>query len=534
MSEPSRSFHPLLTGAAAGVAWADLLLGLNPHLVSPGPSLLLAARCAALGALVASPVFFFRRAAAKPRRAGATLFGLLAGLFALFAEAQRTIFYSFVDGNARRILGGTAVVAGLWALVSLGAALAPGWRRAPKGAAAALFLVLFLAVPLLGARGRKSAPLATPPTLPAAATRSLLVVGLDGVSWDRVTEGASEGTLPTFAELLKRGTAGPLETLGAFERSALWTTASTGKRPSKHGVVSQENRETVAGSLFLRPILPGSSLRLGLPLARVRAAARVTRSLPFWEILGRRGHEAAVLGWPADTKTRTEERLDLFRVEPSRLDRPLVRALSPEGLPRGLAARTTLTGAARDLTVLGAAFGTVPRGPNNVLVLVLSGAGEVSGPFGPAGDPRYWGLPVPDPEAKRRALKAYYRFLDDLLRDLLEREGRDRTLCVFTPASFGPRPPLDAIGAFLRAEPPEAAPDAGEDGFLLLHGAGIRTGVRLTSAHLLDVAPTLLVLAGEPMARDIDGRVLAEAFDESFARSTSIPIVTTFEPDGAQ
>ena len=69
---------------------------------------------------------------------------------------------------------------------------------------------------------------------------------------------------------------------------------------------------------------------------------------------------------------------------------------------------------------------------------------------------------------------------------------------------------------------------------MLLAGAGVRTGVRLTSAGVLDLAPTLLVLAGEPLARDMDGRVLAEAFDERFTESASVPLVTTFEPGGPQ
>jgi arylsulfatase A-like enzyme len=69
---------------------------------------------------------------------------------------------------------------------------------------------------------------------------------------------------------------------------------------------------------------------------------------------------------------------------------------------------------------------------------------------------------------------------------------------------------------------------------VLLAGAGVRSGVRLTSAGVLDLAPTLLVLAGEPLARDMDGRVLAEAFDERFTESASVPIVSTFEAAGPQ
>lgn len=534
MSEAFRSFHPLLVGAAVGAAWADLLLGLNPHLLTPLRALTLIALCTAAGVALAVPWRLVRRREPGSGRAAALVFGLASALFAAFAEAQRLIYLAFVRGDARRLLGATAVVSGLWAAAAFAGALRRRERPTPAAPLPALFLGLYLIAPVLGGRSRPAAALATPPTLPAAATRSLLVVGLEGVSWELVTEGASDGALPTFAELLKRGAAGPLEPLGAFERAALWTTAATGKRPLKHGVVSQEEQMTPAGSLLLRPILPGSALRIGLPFVRLRSVPAPSRSLAFWEILGRRGHETAALGWPAAARTGTEERLETFRLEPGRLDRPLVRALSPEGLPADLARRTTLAGAASDLAVVGAALGTAPQGPSNILVLVLSGAETVARSFGAADDPHYWGLPVPDAEAKARALKAYYVFLDDLLRDLLEREGRDRTICVFSPASFGPPPPLDAVAAFLRAEPPEAGPEAGDDGFILLQGWGIREGVRLTSAHVLDLAPTLLVLSGEPMARDVDGRVLAEAFDERFSRRTSIPIVTTFEPEGPQ
>jgi arylsulfatase A-like enzyme len=116
----------------------------------------------------------------------------------------------------------------------------------------------------------------------------------------------------------------------------------------------------------------------------------------------------------------------------------------------------------------------------------------------------------------------------------VEQEGKDRTLCIFSPAGYGPPAPLSAVASFLSGREPGATPDASRDGFLILCGSGIRAGVRLTSASVLDLAPTLIVLAGEPMARDMDGRVLAETFDERFTQTTSIPIVTSFEPEGPQ
>ena len=68
--------------------------------------------------------------------------------------------------------------------------------------------------------------------------------------------------------------------------------------------------------------------------------------------------------------------------------------------------------------------------------------------------------------------------LDDTLGDLLEREGKERTLCVFSPSGFGPAPPLTALGDLLRGRSPEASPDAADDGFLVLWGSGIRASVR--------------------------------------------------------
>jgi len=51
------------------------------------------------------------------------------------------------------------------------------------------------------------------------------------------------------------------------------------------------------------------------------------------------------------------------------------------------------------------------------------------------------------------------------------------------------------------------------DGVLILAGAGARPGVQLQGASILDLAPTILHALGVAVPRELDGRVLAEAFD---------------------
>ena len=49
------------------------------------------------------------------------------------------------------------------------------------------------------------------------------------------------------------------------------------------------------------------------------------------------------------------------------------------------------------------------------------------------------------------------------------------------------------------------------DGLVALKGPGIMTGARIRGAHLLDVAPTVLYLLGQPVPAEMDGQVLRDA-----------------------
>lgn len=558
MSERRPVIHLLLLGAVAGTAVADLLIGLNPQLRSGWVGWILS--FAVAGALVAgvAAALLGRFLLDPPPRGrwAATAAGL--GLFALFVESQRLLYHPFVANATRRVLVAAAIVAGAGAGAFLVAgALRPARRRAALVVAAVL--VLLALAPLTAHPPAGPPELSSPAPVARAPRRSLLVVGLDGVSWNLVVQGAADGKLPVLRRLLEDGAAGPLEPLVPWDRDPLWITAATGKKPSRHGVVSSVAYETPLGIVRIWPRPFGFEAPESLPFSRTVPLNGDGRlSLAFWEILAARGHEASVLNWPATPARKglllwapeeffgappaarglpkfAADRAALFRVESTQLEKSVAAALVPKGLgEKDLRVARPLEGAARDLSVVGAALAALPRGEGSSLTLVLSGMAAVARAFGPAVEPaRYWNTGSAEADVRGRALLAYYRFLDDLLGELLQGETSDRTVCVFSPASFGPPATTAALAKFLAGRQPASVPDA-SPGFFLLSGNGLRKGIRLTSVTIYDLVPTLLALAGEPIARDLDGRVLAEAFDERFAESTSLPIVTTFEPRGPQ
>src|SRR5512141_2136855 len=353
MDERRRALPFVLAGALAGVAAADVLIGLNPDLLAPAPVARALAVLGAFGAALASPLAWLMRRPAT--RASTLLLALLLGLAAAAGEVQRRATVDFVPGGGRRVLVAVAFALGAGAALLVLTAE----RGAPAGPVAAV-LALLVCAPFAGRRAPERTPLATPDPLPGTAHRSLLVIGIEGASWDLMTAFASEGSLPTFARLLSEGAAGPLASLAPYDRAALWTSAATGKRPAKHGVVAAFRREAAAGSFRMLPVVPGLG-RLVPPVgAWVREDGARRRSLTFWEILVARGHESAVLNWPCSSPARdgsvlwatdrffagddtdsaarpaeAARRARLFRVPPGGLDRPLARALVPDGLPEG-------------------------------------------------------------------------------------------------------------------------------------------------------------------------------------------------------
>ena len=64
----------------------------------------------------------------------------------------------------------------------------------------------------------------------------------------------------------------------------------------------------------------------------------------------------------------------------------------------------------------------------------------------------------------------------------------------------------------------------------MLEGPAIRQGVEIGGATVLDLVPTILHLSGFPVAEDMDGNVLTEAFEPQWlADKPLIPRIDSYE-----
>lgn len=115
----------------------------------------------------------------------------------------------------------------------------------------------------------------------------LLVIGLDGATYDVFLPLARRGIMPHLAELLERGAWGRLEsTLPPFTAAA-WSTFSTGVNPGRHGLIAFQTRDRYNYGAHSGDFVSADQLELTV-----------------WEVLSEYGKRVGVLNVPVTYPTR--------------------------------------------------------------------------------------------------------------------------------------------------------------------------------------------------------------------------------------
>lgn len=111
----------------------------------------------------------------------------------------------------------------------------------------------------------------------------VLVIGLDGATWDVLDPWMRDGTLPCLAQLRRHGSWGPLRSSIPPITAAAWSTFMTGKRPGKHGVYHFINLFDNNGAGDDEPEL---------------VSARSIRSPALWDAIGHHDQRVVLVNIP--------------------------------------------------------------------------------------------------------------------------------------------------------------------------------------------------------------------------------------------
>jgi tetratricopeptide (TPR) repeat protein len=408
--------------------------------------------------------------------------------------------------------------------------------------------LVLLSCDVSGVRIRAGAAAAgqTPHRIPEA---RLLMIGLDGADWNIVDPLIAQGRMPNLARLVRSGTHGRLRTITPMLSPVIWTSVATGMMPSRHGIID-----------FLASA--------GQSGERVPVTSSLRKVKALWNILGDQGVSVGVVGWwatyPAERvrgfvvsdrvayqlfgahPPRDQEREG--RAFPANLD-DVVSSLTipPETISVGDVARyvrlpadpaslpDAQTKLIEDFKTLLAAGDTYARIAQALLArerpefmaLYLEGTDTVAHLFMPYAPPPMDGV---DPNAAQRFSRTvfeYYRHADEIVGKMIEAAPPGTAVLICSDHGFrtgSNRPFTDS-----RIGYGQAADWHRKYGLIVLAGAPFKKGHELDEASVLDLTPTVLALFGLPVADDMDGRPILDAFEPDFLKAHPISYLPSYE-----
>lgn len=381
--------------------------------------------------------------------------------------------------------------------------------------------------------------------------RKVLLIGWDAADWKIINPLLDAGLMPNLSRLVDGGVIGNIATLQPCLSPILWTSIATGKTADKHGICG-----------FVEPNPESSGLRLSTSTSRSTKA--------IWNILSQRGLKTHVIGWfashpaepirgvcvsnrfdeepPIDPKTpwpmsprcvhpaEQSTAIADMRLHPGDLQFEEMAAFIPQLQHIDLKSDSRPFVLARALahtaSIHSIATSLMAEQPWDFLAVYYDALDVVGHDFMPYHPPRMTHVSPQDFALYANVINALYQFHDQMLGRLLELAGDDTTVVLVSDHGFHSdhrRPQGAPTG---RTPEAQAAAWHRQFGVLAMCGPHIKKDDRVYGANLLDVTPTLLRLFGLPAGRDMDGRILVDAFSTSL--SALEPIVSWDQEPGEE
>ncbi|MEO0796832.1 MAG: alkaline phosphatase family protein [Verrucomicrobiota bacterium] len=358
-------------------------------------------------------------------------------------------------------------------------------------------------------------------------SKKVMLIGWDAADWKMIHPLMDAGLMPNVQKLVDEGVMAKLRTLSPVLSPMLWTSIATGKRAYKHGIYG-----------FSEPTPDGKSVQPVTNLSRKTKAV--------WNILQQNDKRSLVVGWwpshptePIDgvmvsnhyqrapKGVEREWKMAPGTVHPPELDDELAEIrchpldLKAEHiLPFVPYAHEVDQEKDRRLDSIVRIIADATSIQNCATHLLQVEEWDFAAIYFDAIDhfghgfmkyhpPKQEFVSEKDFRLYQNVVAAGYVYHDMMLGHLMNLAGDDTTVILLSDHGFHPDH-LRPQG--IPAEPAGPAIEHRDLGVLAMRGPGIKKDESIHRATLLDITPTVLTLFGLPVGKDMDGRVLKEAF----------------------
>jgi Flp pilus assembly protein TadD/predicted AlkP superfamily phosphohydrolase/phosphomutase len=388
--------------------------------------------------------------------------------------------------------------------------------------------------------------------------QKVMILGIDGADWNIIEPMFRRGELPNLRRLVRGGVRADLESIFPLLSPLIWTSIVTGKAPDKHGILDFFAEDPATGH-------------------QVPVTSNIRRTKALWNILSDAEMKVTFIdwmaSWPAEAVNGVvvSDRLAYHAFDPSPDHYVDSRKTYPEELWGTLAPLTvqdrdvTYEEVERFLNVQPAEFDDHVGGrydpsdpiqnfrlvhattetyrrvglklaerPSRLYGIYFELLDAVSHLFVRHMPPAMDGIPAEDALKFGGTVEEIYRYQDEIIGDFLSHCDDQTTVIVLSDHGFRSGPQRLRSDSRIHGLGGAAAEWHRLHGVFVMQGPHTRQGAVLEQASVLDVTPTVLYLLGLPIASDMDGRVLTEAFEPEFVENHPVLQIPSYETGEAR
>jgi hypothetical protein len=354
--------------------------------------------------------------------------------------------------------------------------------------------------------------------------KKIIIIGLEGVSFDFLIPLMNEDKLPNFSWLIDEGCWGKLKSFSPNDPLILNSSFNTGKWPAIHRQFSNyryqlltfdQEIEVVPRYIFFRQLT-----RIGLLLSR--PASKVAFTKDIWTIFRENETSYIKRDWPYQMKIENPK--------------PNAKTLFDRFFKDLKFETEDIFGVVKTSFFTDCEYEEQFREEKKksqpeIEYLLLNGLNIVERYFYKYSFPSLFGN-IDQEEITKfgPVIERYYQFYDLIIGRYLGSLKENELLVLYSPHGIEPLPLWKRfVEVLLGNSDINAYHDMAPDGIIFFYGKEIAQGKNIDGIKLIDIAPTLLYYLGLHVGLDMDGVAQTYIFLDKFRDENPVPYITSYD-----